>query len=602
MSGSGGDARIRLLTTTELQQSLIIKGSSALTKALAPAPAYITGPTWRKYEDGSWYLPERSLGWGILDFLFKYVKSPGGQFAGEPFIPTDEQVRFLLWWYAVDENGRYVYREGVLRRCKGWGKDPLAASMALAELCGPVAFDGFCDGEQYHCGRPSCTGCGEAVGKARHAAWIQVAAVSQEQTKNTFSLFPVMISQEFKEEFGLDINKTIIYSSDGGRIEAVTSSPHSMEGNRPTFVICNETQWWVEAVQGHDMKNVIDGNVTKIEGSRILSICNGHIPGQESVAERDYEAWRAVEAGQAVDTGVMYDALEAPADTPISEIPPKDVDPQGYEQGIEKLRQGIIIARGDATWLDPDSIIASILDVRNPVTESRRKFLNQINAAEDAWIAPREWDMVEDRSLRLNPKDRITLGFDGSKSNDHTALVACRVEDGALFLLGHWNPENYKKPDGSFEVPREEVDAVVRSAFQRYQVVAMRADMKEFESYVDAWSRDFGRKLVVSATAGHPIAFDMRGNQKRFAFDCERFVDAVLEQELKHDGNRLLRQHVLNAVRHPTTYDAISIRKATKDSSRKIDAAVCAVLAFGARQEVLMSKKNRSRKAVVLRG
>jgi phage terminase large subunit-like protein len=93
----------------------------------------------------------------------------------------------------------------------------------------------------------------------------------------------------------------------------------------------------------------------------------------------------------------------------------------------------------------------------------------------------------------------------------------------------------------------------------------------------------------------------MRGNVKRFALDCERFLDAVLEGELSHNGAAVLRQHVLNAHRHPTTYDAISIRKASKDSSRKIDAAVCAVLAFGARQEFLVSPKNRSRKAVVMR-
>lgn len=567
------------MTVTEL-------GSRAGSVELAAAPPHIVGPTWRRLTDGSWYLPEYSLGWGVLNWLAEYVKSPGGESAGEAFLPTLEQARFLLWWYAVDEHGKYVHKEGVLRRLKGWGKDPLAAAMALAELSGPVAFSHF-------------DSAGNPVGKTRHAAWVQVAAVSIEQTKNTFSLFPVMISQAMKEDYGLDVNKTIIYSSAGGRIESVTSSPASMEGNRPTFVIRNETQWWTESVQGHDMAGVIEGNVTKIPGSRILSICNGHVPGQESVAELDYQAWQAVEAGQAVDTGVLYDALEAPADTPVSEIPPLSVDPVGHELGIQQLREGIRVARGDATWLDIDKILSSVLDVRNPITESRRKFLNQINASEDAWIAPAEWARCENLDLKLEAKEKITLGFDGSKSNDHTALVACRVSDGALFVLGHWNPLNHKKPDGTFEVPRDDVDAVVRSAFQRYEVVAMRADVKEFESYVDAWSRDFKKKIVVNASPTHPIAFDMRGNQKKFALDCEKFYDAVVERELSHDGNRLLRQHTLNAVRHPTNYDAISIRKASKDSSRKIDVAVCGVLAFGARQEVLMSKMNRSRKVVV---
>jgi phage terminase large subunit-like protein len=407
-----------------------------------------------------------------------------------------------------------------------------------------------------------------------------------------------MVSQQLKREFKLEVNKTIIYSEAGGRIEAVTSSPHSMEGNRPTFVIRNETQWWLESNDGHALANVIEGNVSKIPGSRTLSICNAHIPGEDSVAERDYDAWQAVQSGQAVDVGTLYDALEAPADTPVSEIPSQREDPAGYAAGVQRLREGIEIARGDSTWLPVDSILESVLDVRNPVTESRRKFLNHVTATEDAWIAPYEWDAIAVPGAELVKGDRITLGFDGSKSSDWSALVACRVEDGTLFLIEAWNPVKY--PNG--EVPREDVDAAVRSCFEKYDVAGFRADVKEFEAYVDQWSRDFKRKLKVNATPGNPVAFDMRGNTKRFALDCERFLDAVLEHELSHDGNSVLRQHVLNARRHPTNFDAIAIRKASKDSSRKIDAAVCAVLAYGSRQDLLMSKRgNRTRKVVQIR-
>jgi len=86
---------------------------------LRPLPAHITGPTWTRELNGYWHLPEKTLGWDLLDWFSEYVKSPSGE-DDEPFIPTDEQARFLLWWYAVDENGRYVYRNGVLRRMKGW--------------------------------------------------------------------------------------------------------------------------------------------------------------------------------------------------------------------------------------------------------------------------------------------------------------------------------------------------------------------------------------------------------------------------------------------------------------------------------------------------
>jgi len=558
--------------------------------------------------DGNWYLPERTLGWGVLSWLSEYVNTPGGHDdparlrlliemsedgipVGENmFIPTDEQVRVLLWWYAIDSSGQYSYREGVIRRLKGWGKDPFAAALALAELCGPVAFSHF-DSD------------GEPVGKPRNAAWITVAAVSQDQTKNTFALFPVMISKKLKSDYGLDINRFIIYSAAGGRIEAATSSPASMEGNRPTFVIQNETQWWGQGPdgknnEGHSMASVIEGNMTKVEGSRTLSICNAHVPGTETIAEKAYVEWQDIQSGRSVNTGALYDALEAPADTPISEIPSELEDPVGFAEGIEKLREGILVARGDSTWLPIDDIIKSILSTKNVITESRRKFLNQVNASEDSWLSPQEWDRIAvvDKESGLQPKDKITLGFDGSKSNDWTALVACRVSDGRLFLIKVWDPVKF-----GGEVPREDVDATVHSAFARYEVVAFRADVKEFEAYVDQWGRTYKKRLKVNASPNNPVAFDMRGQQKRFAFDCERLEDAVLEREVSHDGNPTLRQHILNAKRHPTNYDAIAIRKATKDSSNKIDAAVCAVLAFGARQDYLMSKKARSGRVVAVR-
>ena len=132
-----------------------------MSTELALSQPHIIGPTWARTTDGGWYLPEHTLGWGVLDWWADYVKTPGGENAGEAFMPTLEQLRFTLWWYAVDEDGTYTYREGILRRLKGWGKDPYAAALALAELCGPVAFSHWEDGQP--------------IGKRRHAAWVTVA-------------------------------------------------------------------------------------------------------------------------------------------------------------------------------------------------------------------------------------------------------------------------------------------------------------------------------------------------------------------------------------------------------------------------------------------
>ena len=76
------------------------------------------GPTWRRGEDGKFVLPEKTLGWAVLAWAAQWLQHEDGR----PWRYTPEQARFILWWYAVDARGRFVFRDGVLQRLKGWGK------------------------------------------------------------------------------------------------------------------------------------------------------------------------------------------------------------------------------------------------------------------------------------------------------------------------------------------------------------------------------------------------------------------------------------------------------------------------------------------------
>lgn len=80
-------------------------------------PANTIGPTWR-IEDGYWLLPKYTLGYDIISWIAENLLAPDG--SGEPFELTLEQSRYILWLYAVDEDGEFVYRNSVLQRLKGW--------------------------------------------------------------------------------------------------------------------------------------------------------------------------------------------------------------------------------------------------------------------------------------------------------------------------------------------------------------------------------------------------------------------------------------------------------------------------------------------------
>lgn len=79
-------------------------------------PVYY-GPTWQRGDNGKFILPERTLGYECLTWCHTYLKNPE---TGGPWTFTKEQARFILWWYALDKNGRFAYRGATLRRLKGW--------------------------------------------------------------------------------------------------------------------------------------------------------------------------------------------------------------------------------------------------------------------------------------------------------------------------------------------------------------------------------------------------------------------------------------------------------------------------------------------------
>jgi hypothetical protein len=149
--------------------------------------------------------------------MAEYLNSPTGE---GPFKATAEQARFILWWFAIDERGEFVYRTGVMQRLKGHGKDPLAAALSLVELCGPSRFSHFDES-------------GSPVGTRCRNALVMVSAVNQEQTSNTADMFPVLMTPQFRSEFGIDAGIELIRAFGGtSKLKAVTSSPRALEGAR----------------------------------------------------------------------------------------------------------------------------------------------------------------------------------------------------------------------------------------------------------------------------------------------------------------------------------------------------------------------------------
>ncbi len=207
-----------------------------------------------------------------------------------------------------------------IQRLKGWGKDPFAAALALFEAVGNCRLK-YIDED------------GESVGRPCRNAMVQIAAVTMEQTRNTSDMFKTLLTDEAIDHFNFNLGMEVIYAKGGlVKIVCVTSNPKALEGNRPSFLIANETQNWVETNRGHKMYGVMKGNLIKHKDQcHMLVIANAPIPGENSVSEQLITAYDDTLIGKAMDYDLLYDSLEAPANVPVDD--PEIIGTDPYGQG-----------------------------------------------------------------------------------------------------------------------------------------------------------------------------------------------------------------------------------------------------------------------------
>jgi len=520
--------------------------------------------------------PKLTLGWDVVQWAMTYLRHPNGPRAGKQWEFVDSQIAFLAWWYAVDEDGRWLYNHAVRRLAKGSGKSPFAALLSLAELCGPVR---VADVD---------VKAGVVVGMPQPMPLVQIAATAESQTANTMRMVRAFAPKGSKvaAEYGLDVGKTKYYKPPEGTLEVITSSMTAAEGAESSFIVADETEHWVPSSGGPALMETLVDNVTK-SGSRLLETCNAWVPGRQSSAEDSYDAWLAQEEGRTKsESKILYDARIAPPGTDLADR--------------DSLTSALKFVYGDCWWQNLDPIIGRIWSPKSSPDNSRRKYLNQPTAAEDAWVLPQEWQVLADPSREVADGTDVVLFFDGSKSRDGTALVGCTMDDGHVFTAGVWEPDP-NDPDQTVDVA--DVDRVVMKTTDRLNVLAFFADVREWEQFaLTTWPERYRDTLQVwaapQARPPQPVAWDMRGHSYEFAKATEACQAEIVEGSFTHDGHPATGRHVVNARRRPYR-DAVSIGKESPGSPRKIDAAVCVVGARMVRRIVLSSgtsgKKSSSR-------
>ncbi|MFE5092079.1 hypothetical protein ACFRCI_17240 [Streptomyces sp. NPDC056638] len=444
----------------------------------------------------------------------------------------------------------------------GLSKTPLLAALAIVEFLGPCRFSHF-------------NAFGMPVGKSVPLPVVQVGATALDQTEQTMDMIRAMLSESPAEKvYGLDIGKMIVQFKSGkpGSIKPKATAGRTNEGNRPSFCLMDECHHWVGSNGGPEFFQTLKRNIEKTTkaGSRWVSTTNAYNPNEDSVAQIIHES-------EMVRQGYwLYDCLEG------------SIDVEDIRDEVS-VRAALVEAYGDASWADIDGLTRTILyDRTTPDSTYCRFFFNQIAESSDGWMSKAEWDLCYRDDDPIKPGDQIAIGFDGSIRGDSTGLVGVRLRDARLFVIDVWERPQHAGVD--WEVDTLAVEAAVHNAFATYRVEWMYADPPYFQEAIGRWAIEHGDDYVFEFWTNKPT---------RMVQAVERFRTAVMVQDVTHEHDERLTRHVLNAVTREVP-QGLLIQKDSPRSKRKIDLAVCAVLALEARADAIADGRLRIRRSRVV--
>lgn len=521
-----------------------------------------------------------TLGPYVCDFIVKSLVHGPGDLMGEAVRLDKEKEAFIYALYEVyprkhPKAGRRRYKRGALSVRKGLAKTEFAAWIAAAELSqfGPVRTIGW-DKKGYPIGGPV------------KDPYIPMVAYTEEQTEELAygALRVILTESSIASDFDIGLER--VMRTDGhGKAEALASSPNASDGARTTFQHFDETHRMTLARLKKAHSTML-ANIPKrkLADAWSLETTTAFAPGENSVAEETMAYARAILDGKTKDETFFFFHRQA-AD--------------GHDLTTSRgARAAVVEATGPAAigWAgDIDVIVAQVL---NPPDGDRsyaeRVWTNRLIRGADKAFDPLLWGTLARPGYMPADKALITIGFDGAKYEDATAVIGTEVRTGFQWPLGIWE-KPYGPAGKGWEVPEAEVKEAVAAAFARWEVWRLYADPPHWQGIIDGWAGEYGEERVVEK---------LTNRWTWMAGVLAAYRTAQEAGELSHNGDAQFARHIGNAFRKVLAQRDENreplwiIYKERKDSPNKIDAAVAGALSWEARRDAIAEGMLRNERSV----
>ncbi len=522
------------------------------------------------------YVVDFPVMWVAIDWTEAHAVVPDGWNKGDPFLLTRWQTWFFANHYRIRVDAplptrerpaigapAFFYRRSQCVMPQKAGKGPMTAAQVCLEGMGPAMFAGWASGgEEYRCRDWGCP-CGwvyrYAAGEPMGVPWptplIQITAFSEEQTANVYKALRPMVEGGPLANVAERVGEAFMRLPNDGMVDTVTSSNQSRLGQRVTYVPQDETGIWTPTNKMTEVAKTQRRGLAGMQG-RSTETTNGWDPSENSVAQQTALA-----------------ALSRPDIFRLHRLAPANLS-----FGNKRERRRILkIVYDDCPWVDLDAIEAEALELMlTDPANAERFFANRIVAGAGAWLPDGLWESRQDPRA-VAPGTPIALGFDGSDSDDWTALRAETI-DGHRFtpLYGPdrrptwWNPAQW---GGS--IPRDEVHAAVDEVMHTYDVRRLNGDPPDWRSELGEWAQKYGEEKVREWPTYRIIP--MHAALVRALADLKSGRSTV-------DLDPLAMEHANNARKAAKAGDRYLLAK--PDAHRKIDIVMADTLAHEAAAEL----------------
>lgn len=517
--------------------------------------------------------PWPTLGPGVCQAIEDRLVFGPGDLLGQRAALDDEQRALIYRAYEVHpkgdpREGKRRFQRVHLSLRKGLRKTELAAWLAATELDdeSPVRFDGWRrHGKLW-----------EPVGRPVTDPYVPMLAYTEDQSEELgFGALYKILSHSnctIVDKFDIGLERIMRAGGDGKAV-ALANAPDQADGDRTTFQHKDETHRWVLA-RHKETDQVTRANLLKrpLADPWELSTTTMYAPGEASVAEGTHQFAERIATGEIPNPRLFFFHRQASPKWDLSD----------REQRVEAIKE----ASGIATeWSDIDGIAAQWDDPDADRVYLERAWTNRPVIQQTRCFDAIAWGKSKDPDYRPAPGALITLGFDGSKRWDATALVATEVTTGYQWVAGLWQRPDLP-PSVDWLVDTADVHAKVDDCFHKFTVWRFYGDPAKWDEELATWAGKYGDKVV--------LRWDfIRRRQTAQAYRA--YAGAIAEGKVPHADDMQFAAHIGNAHKRfipERDDDGAAMWVAEKErpgSDMKIDAAAAGSLSWRARLDALAS-------------